>query len=169
MGARHAVVHLRAGERLPGAGLDHELLPQRLADTLRDGTVGLTVDNQRIDAAANVVNGCVARERELAAVGIDLYFAYCTAIWKNRIVHFIVGDDSEALGEIVGKLVSRHFLRQLEKIETAVGLARSETAVIKVDTVGRSAEDMRDDALAVSDQRARGHREHRRGMAHGTA
>ena len=56
VGARHAVVHERAGERLPGIRLDIELLPQGLTDALRDGAMGLAIHDQRIDAAPDIVD-----------------------------------------------------------------------------------------------------------------
>ena len=83
--------------------VDDELLPQRLADALRDGAVGLAVDDQRVDAAADVVDAGVAREREAAGFRIDLDFAHRAAVGEHRIVHLVVGDDGEALGEIVGQ------------------------------------------------------------------
>ena len=56
VGARHAVIHQRAGQRLAGIGIEIDLLPHRLADALRDGAVGLAVHDQRIDAAADIVD-----------------------------------------------------------------------------------------------------------------
>ena len=63
--ARHAVIHERAGERLAGGGINVALLPQRLAHALRDAAMRLAVDDQRIDAAADVVDRGVARDRRL--------------------------------------------------------------------------------------------------------
>ena len=168
MRARHAVVHQRAGERLAGI-VDHELLPQRLADALHDGAMGLAVDDERIDAAADVVHAGIAREREPAAVGVDLDFADRAAVREYRIVHFVVGDDGKPAGEIVGQREFRDLLRQFEEIEAAVGLARGKAPVVELDVLGRGAERERGDALAFGDEIGRGNREHGGGMAHGTA
>jgi hypothetical protein len=46
----------------------HELLPQCLADALRDGAVGLAVDDQWVDAAADMcttANGVLVPGRRL--------------------------------------------------------------------------------------------------------
>jgi hypothetical protein len=43
IGTRHRVIHQRAGQQLPGARLVDAMLPQRLADTLRDAAVTLAV------------------------------------------------------------------------------------------------------------------------------
>src|SRR5664280_2476925 len=98
MRAWHAVVHERAGERLAGIGIDHALLPQRLPDALRDGAVGLAVDDERIDAAADIVDRRVAGERRHAAIGIDFDFAYRAAVREHWIVHLVVDNDGEAAG-----------------------------------------------------------------------
>ena len=51
------------------------MLPQRLADALHDAAMGLAVQDQRIDRAADVVDRSVARDLDHAGVGIDLDLA----------------------------------------------------------------------------------------------
>ena len=51
------------------------MLPQRLADALDDAAVGLAVQDQRIDGAADVVDRGVAHDLDVAGVGIDLDLA----------------------------------------------------------------------------------------------
>jgi hypothetical protein len=44
IGTRDRVIHERAGQQLPGPRLVDAMLPQRLADTLRDAAVTLAVE-----------------------------------------------------------------------------------------------------------------------------
>ena len=66
--------------------------------------MGLAVHDQRIDAAADVVDRGVARELDDAGVGIDLDLADRAAVRKHRIVHLVVGGDGEAVLELVRQL-----------------------------------------------------------------
>ena len=63
-----------------------------------------------------------------AGLGIDLDLADGAAVREHRIVHLVVRHHADALRdvrrEIVGQILSRGLLRQLEEIEAAVGLAR---------------------------------------------
>ena len=45
---------------------------QRLTGALHDAAVHLTVQDERIDGAARIVDRGIAGERDLARVGIDL-------------------------------------------------------------------------------------------------
>ena len=53
----------------PEDGINVALLPQRLSHALRDAAMRLAVDDQRIDAAADVVDRGVARELESPVSG----------------------------------------------------------------------------------------------------
>src|SRR5256885_173609 len=55
VGARHAVVHERAGHELAGIVVD-AVLEQRLADALGDAAVHLALDDHRVDDLAEVVD-----------------------------------------------------------------------------------------------------------------
>ena len=80
--------------------------------------MGLAVDDQRVDAAADVVDAGVTRDRNFAGVGIDLDLADRGAVGEYRLVHLVVGDDREAVLQRAGQLVPRRFARKLEKIES---------------------------------------------------
>ena len=82
VGARHGIVHERAGERLSGAGVVEALLQQRLTDALRDAAVGLAVDDQRVHGAADVVDGGVPDDRQRPELGLDLDLADMAAVGK---------------------------------------------------------------------------------------
>ena len=110
VGARHAVIHQRADQRLAAVALDVALLPHGLTDALRDRAVGLPVHDQWIDTAADVVDRGVAGDAYRAGLGIDLDLAYGAAIRENRIVHLVVRHHADAVRdirrEIVGQILS---------------------------------------------------------------
>ena len=137
VGARHAVIHERAAQRLAGRRLGVALLPHRLAHALRDAAMGLAVHDQRIDAAADVVDRGVARDRDVAGVGIDLDLADRAAVRKHRLVHLVVGGGGEA---VLAACSCARLLGQLEEIEGAVAGRRREAAVVELDAVGRRVE-----------------------------
>ena len=68
--ARHGVIHELAGDQLAVVVIDG-LLPQRLADALRDAAVHLAVDDQRIHNVAAIVHRDVALDLDVAGVAID--------------------------------------------------------------------------------------------------
>ena len=83
-------------QRLAGRRLDVALLPHRLAHALRDAAMGLAMDDQRVDAAADVVDRGVAGDRDMAGLGIDLDLADRAAVREHRLVHLVVGGGGEA-------------------------------------------------------------------------
>src|SRR5471032_951823 len=104
MGARHAVVHERAAQRLAGI-VDHALLPERLADSLHDRAMRLAMDDERIDATADIVDRGIAAERQPAGVGVDLDLADGAAIGKYRLVHFVIGNNGKSTSEFDRQLL----------------------------------------------------------------
>ena len=56
VGARHGIIHERAGKHLARAGVIEAMFEQRLADALGDAAMGLPVDDQRINGAADIVH-----------------------------------------------------------------------------------------------------------------
>ena len=134
-----------------------------------DRAVGLAVDDQRIDAAPDVVDRGVARDLDRAGVGIDLDLADRAAVRKHRLVHLVVGHHRDAVLEVVGQRVARSLGGKFEEIEAAVGVARREAPVVELDLVRRLAEDDRGDALAFGDDLDGGLGEHGRGVAHRAA
>ena len=70
-GARHRVVHERAGHQLAVLVVDG-LLDHRLADALGQAAVDLSLDNQRVDEVAGIVHGDELEQPRLAGVLVDL-------------------------------------------------------------------------------------------------
>ena len=140
-----------AGDRL-SRGVEAELLPHRLADALRDAAVRLPVHDERIDAAADIVDRGVAGDGDRARVRIDLDLANGAAVRENRLVHLVVGLDREPVLELVGQVVLGGLPRQLEDIEGVVGARHAEAAVLEFDLVRRRSGDDGRDRLAPSDR-----------------
>src|SRR4029078_6180828 len=129
-------MHERAGELLSGTRLDHALLPQSLTNALDDRPLRLSVDNQRIDASADIIDRDVADKLQAAAFRIDLDFANRAAIRANRFMHLIVCRNGEPGRKVVGHGMTCHFLGELEKVEAAIAIAYRKAPVIELDPVG---------------------------------
>ena len=84
IGARHRVIHERARQELPVAGVVEALLQKRLADALRHAAMGLAVDDHRVDRAADIVDGGVAHDLDGAEFRVDLDLADMAAVREGR-------------------------------------------------------------------------------------
>jgi hypothetical protein len=82
LGARHGVVHERAGDRL-AAGIVADFLHQRLADALRHAAMQLAGDDHRIDHGAEIIDRKIADDLHHARFRIDLDFRDMAAIGKG--------------------------------------------------------------------------------------
>ena len=120
----------------PESGIDDAFLPHRLADPLGDPAMGLPVHDQRIDAAADIVDHRIAGDLDHTGFGIDLDLADRTAVRKYRIVHLVVGCDCEFT---IGA-EPRPLLCQFEKIEAAIVRGCGKPAIVKDDLVGAGVE-----------------------------
>src|SRR6266436_6494542 len=128
--------------------VERAFLPHRLADPLGDAAMALSMHDQRVDAAPDIVDDGIAGGLDPARLRINLYLADRTAIGEDRVVHLIVGDDCEpALQTVESRL-----LRQLEKIEAAIGARRCETAILEGDLVRRRFEDAGGNSSPLGDQ-----------------
>ena len=94
VGARHGVIHHRAGHELAVLVVDRAF-EQRLADALRDAAMHLALDDHRIDHGAEVVDRGPIHDLGLAGVDIDLDLADVAA-----------GREGE-----IGRIVERGFLQ----------------------------------------------------------
>ena len=74
-GARHGVIHERAGDELARVAVVDVLLEQRLADALRHAAVDLAEHDRTMQRTADVVDGGVALQVDVTGVGVDLDFA----------------------------------------------------------------------------------------------
>ena len=78
-GARHGVIHERAGDDL-ALGVEPDVLHQHLPDALGDAAVDLAVQQQRIDHGADIVDHAVADDLDDAGLLIDFELADMAAI-----------------------------------------------------------------------------------------
>src|SRR6202040_1469863 len=78
--ARHGVVHKRAGEHLAALRIVVRVFQQGLPNSLGNAAVDLTVNNERVHGAADVVDGDVGDHLDRTGVGIDFDFADVGAI-----------------------------------------------------------------------------------------
>src|SRR5262249_41916050 len=84
VGARHAVVHIGAGEELSaGAVIDH-VLHQRLPDSLRDPALDLTLADHGVDRAAAVIDHAVTIDGDAAGRRIELDLAHMATVRITR-------------------------------------------------------------------------------------
>src|SRR5580692_9777719 len=84
VGARHGVIHVRAGHQLPLVVIDG-VLEQRLADALGDAAMDLALDDHRIDHGAEIVDRGPGSDLGIAGFGIDLDLADMAAGREGEI------------------------------------------------------------------------------------
>ena len=124
VGARHRVVHERAGHELAGFVVDR-LLDQRLPESLRDAAVHLPFRHQRIDHRADVVDRDVARHAHRAGLGIHLDLAHLAAVRPGLSLH--------RLGVLAEDAPLGLLCRQLGQPDRAVGAGDAVAAGGKLD------------------------------------
>src|SRR5262249_7659199 len=79
-GARHSIVHERAGHDLAAVGIEPDVLHQHLSGALRHAPDDLAVHEQRVDHGADVVDHAVADDFDHAGLLVDLHFAHVAAV-----------------------------------------------------------------------------------------
>ena len=112
VGARHGVVHERARKQLTIDGIVDGTLQEGLPDALHDPAVHLSLEQQRIDGAAEVVDDRVALERDQAGAGIDLDLDDVTPVGKGLRRRYAM------MGGVEARL---HAGRQFGRIERRLG------------------------------------------------
>src|SRR5437763_13048241 len=70
--ARYRVIHEARRQQLPALRLVIAVLKQRLADPLGNSAMRLTMQDQRINCASDVVNRSIAHDLDLAGVRVAL-------------------------------------------------------------------------------------------------
>jgi hypothetical protein len=106
--------------------------------------MSLAVHDQRIDAAADVVDAGVARDRRQASVRIDLDLADRAAVREHRIVHLVGRGRPRGRPSTRRQREPRALLGELEEIEAAVAVGDENRPSLKSTLSAR-----------CSDQRAR--------------
>ena len=83
LGARHGVIHERAGDELAAVVVDRAL-HQRLADALRQRALQLALDDHGIERRAAIVDRGIGDNRHVSGIGIDLDLGDVTAVGKRQ-------------------------------------------------------------------------------------
>ena len=133
------------------------MLPERLPHALGDAAMGLPMNDQRIDAAADVVDRRVALDIDGAGFGIDLDLADAGAVRKYRRVHLIVAANPEPTGEFVRQVVPLGLLCELRtrSARWLLSIALKTPSSNSIASGGTS-DEMRHQRLALGDQVLRG-------------
>ena len=132
------------------------MLPQRLADALGDATVGLAVQDHRIDRPADVVEGGVTDDFDMSGVRVDLDLANRAAEWKRCHPDELFAICRERSAKILGDIVPfPGRARHLEQADGAVGALHHEAAFGKRHVRRICLQHLRSDAAAFVDHRLR--------------
>ena len=131
VGPRQAVIHERAGQQLAGLRVIDELLHRRLAEALGDGAGRLSVDDERIDGAADIVDRDVTENIDLAGVGVDLDFADGAAARIAGNIGLLRDLLPEWTGEVFRQVSFDCRPRHVEDADGVVGADDAEFAVGK--------------------------------------
>ena len=166
---RQRVVHQRAGERLSGGGVDVVNLRYRLADPLSGAAVRLAVDDQRVDAASDVVDRGESGDLDRARFGIDLALADRASVREDRVVHLVVGDDGEPARQLPRQEGPLRVPRQFREAERPERVRRREAPVGESDLRRARLLHVGYDLLPLFDQFFGGYGEHGRGVSHRAA
>src|SRR5215470_6254588 len=152
VGARHGVVHERAGEELAGAGIVHEMLEEGLAEALHDAAVDLPLDEERVDHPSHVVDHRVAHHAHRARGLIDLHLAHVAAIGERHAGRHEGRGLAEA-GLEAGRKLARYVSGAGHRPEgdAAICPRHREAPVAELDVVDGSLQQMRGDAAAALD------------------
>ena len=127
------------------------MLPQRLADALRDRAVGLAMEDHRIDRPADIIDRTVARDLDRASLRLDFDLAHRATVGiapvRERLVAFSRERSAQAVVEIIEGL---RRARDIEQSDRALRSSCPESAVRELDLVGIYVEHVsRDPAAAI--------------------
>ena len=149
VGARHRVIHERAGQELPRGGVEADVLHQHLAHTLRDAAADLAFEQERVHHRADIVDHAVAQDLDFAGLLVDLELADMAAVREVLLLagEGGAGDQAEihALGQV---LRVQRFLGDLADRQGTVRARGREESVLEVDLVRIGAEDAAGDRLS---------------------
>src|SRR5271165_1099486 len=107
VGARHRVIHEARRQQLPTLGLVVAVLEQRLTNTLGNPTMRLTMQDQWIDGAPDIVDRSVSHDFKRACIGIDLDFADLRAVGEAGNWERLIGDGGEWPLQILWQVLAR--------------------------------------------------------------
>ena len=132
-GSRHCIIHERPREELAALGVVEALLEQRLAGALGDPAMGLTMQDERVDGAADIVDGGVADDLDGPGLWVDLDFADMKPVREGSNLARDLADTGERPAQLLGetRVVLRH-RRDSEQVERAVGTGDGEMPVDEI-------------------------------------
>ena len=144
-------------QSLAGIGIVIDVFHQALPDGLRDAAMYLAFQEQRIDGAADLVDGVVAQDLDGAGLGIDLDLADVTTIGIGRRAAAI-GAGLEQPVFHAGRQAARHErgLGDIDQADRFVGAADGERAFLESEIGLGRFQHMRGDFLAVLHHLVRG-------------
>ena len=134
IGARHAIVHERAGHELAVLVVDRALA-QRLADALGDAAVDLALDDHRVDHHAEIIDRGPGHDLGVPGVGIDLDLADVAAGREGEVGRIV----ERTLLETRFKLLAIEFVgdvgveRHVAPGGRLVGAGDAEFSVLELD------------------------------------
>jgi hypothetical protein len=113
------------------------LLHHRLADALRHATVGLAVNNQRVDGAANVVNAGVLHDLPSSEIRIDLDLPDVAAVGETRIVHGLIAYSGQRPAQLIWQIGALgHRGCNLAKRHRTTALFGAQASLMEFDCLG---------------------------------
>src|SRR4029077_6777605 len=134
-GARHGVIHERAGAQL-ALGVVKRVFHQRLAETLHRTTMDLALDEHRVHHRAEIIAADVAIHMGLARLRIDLDLGDVTAVGEDAGdggAHFRVVEGARHAGREVCRLAQSR--REIDDADRAVGAGNGEAPFREFDVL----------------------------------
>ena len=169
VGARHGVVEERAGEVLAALVIDHAF-GDGLAETLNDAAMRLPGDEGGVHQHAEIIDGVVFHQGDLAGVGIKLDLGDVTAIGEGARhagedeLSVECGDAAIGQGDAV-----THPVSEVHDADRAVRANDGEAAAAEFDIGGCCFQHMGGDVRALLDDLLRGGDDGVAGLHDGTA
>src|SRR5580704_2258721 len=112
----------------------------------------LTVEDQRIDRAPDIVNRCVADDFNLARFGINFDFADLRSVWEAGDRKCLVGDAGERPLKILWQILARNGGRgDFEDADLAIGAGDTVSVALELDVDFASLEQEAGDLAALVD------------------
>ncbi len=150
VGARHGVIHERAGQQLPGDLVINRAFVQCLTDALNDPAMQLPFDDHRIDDGADVIDGGVSLERDDPGVGIDFHLGDMTAAGIGEVDRIVVSLLLEAGLQHFQRIIVRDVGGAGDLLEglAAVGAGNRENPGLELNIVFAGLEQVRGNLLA---------------------
>jgi hypothetical protein len=134
VGPRHRVVHEARRQKLPALRLIIAVLEQRLANSLGNSAVRLTVQDQRVNRAPDIVHCSVVDDFDLAGFGIYFDLADLRAAGEARDRERLVGNAGERSLQLRWQvLAAGGGLGDIEDADLTIGAGDTVSAALELD------------------------------------